>query len=95
MMKLMSKRDWLVLVPVAAILALVLVLTAVGAPANARTAPAHPAATVGQQDQSPVCKTCHAVETHGLGSQYACEGRAPPASRATASTSRAIPRARR
>ncbi len=63
---LMSKRDWLVLAPVAAILALVLVLTAVAAPANAAP-PAAPAgataASVGQQDQAPICKGCHAVES--------------------------------
>lgn len=59
---LMSKRDWLVLVPVAAILALVLALTAAGAPASAAPAPS-PAAGVVQQDQAPVCQSCHAVET--------------------------------
>ena len=70
MMRRMSKRDWLVLVPVAAILALVLALTAAGAPANAPTNAAAiaapisaPAATAGQQEQSPVCKACHAVES--------------------------------
>ncbi|MGE5601515.1 MAG: multiheme c-type cytochrome [Nitrososphaerales archaeon] len=66
----MSKWDWLVLVPVAAILALVLALTAfAGAPANAAAnaaantaAISASAATTGQQDQAPVCKSCHAVE---------------------------------
>lgn len=56
----MSKRDWLVLVPVAAILALVLALTAfAGTPTNAVSAPA---AATGQQDQAPLCSSCHAVE---------------------------------
>ncbi len=62
MMRLMSKRDWLVLVPVAAILALVLAFTATGAPANAAPTTS-PAPTTAQQTQGPVCKTCHAVET--------------------------------
>ncbi len=67
---LMSKRDWLVLLPVAAILALVLALTAFGAPANAAPAGVAnaslanaPVATAGQQEQAPVCKSCHEVET--------------------------------
>jgi formate-dependent nitrite reductase cytochrome c552 subunit len=66
MTRLLLKRDWLVLVPVAAILALVLALTAVAAPANAAGSPAPasaPAANVAQQDQAPVCKSCHAVES--------------------------------
>lgn len=66
MTRYLSKRDWLVLVPVAAILALVLALTAVGTPVNAAgaAAPASaPAGNASQQDQAPVCKTCHAVET--------------------------------
>jgi hypothetical protein len=58
----MSKRDWLVLVPVAAILALVLALTAAGTPVNAAP-PTAPAAGASQQDQAPVCKSCHAVES--------------------------------
>ena len=64
--KRVSGRDWLVLVPVAGILALVLALTAVGAPANAaaNAAPINaPATTAGQQEQAPICKSCHAVET--------------------------------
>lgn len=74
MTRYLSKRDWLVLVPVAAILALVLALTAVGTPVNAAPANA-PAANVGQQDQDQLCKTCHAVEsTAWEGSTHAKAG---------------------
>lgn len=66
----MSKRDWLVLAPVTVILALVLALTALGAPVNAAPSAAANAAPAGasvasvlQQAQTPVCETCHAVES--------------------------------
>ncbi len=65
MTRFLSKRDWLVLVPVAAILALVLALTAVTSPVNAApsTQTSAPAANAGQQGGDSVCKACHQVES--------------------------------
>ena len=57
MIRRLSTRDWLALLPVALILALMLAATA-----GAATASAAPAPSVSAQDNAPVCKTCHAAE---------------------------------
>jgi hypothetical protein len=62
MIRRMSTRDWLALLPVAMILVLVLALSGTAAAAPAAQPEASAAGAPAQQDSAPVCKSCHATE---------------------------------
>lgn len=62
MIRRMSSRDWLALLPVAIILVLVLALSGTVSAAPAAERAGSPASSASAQDGAPVCKTCHAVE---------------------------------
>lgn len=62
MIRRMSTRDWLALAPVAIILVLILALSGTASAAPAAAPASSSQSAPAQQDNAPVCKTCHAVE---------------------------------